>query len=99
MHIVTTVAAIQKIYDHFVSNFSANDGAENPQPFGLRLQSGEGAVRVFDKARLRPLQLEPRLPDGRGIEQIAAAGSVVPGDLFGGDVVVPSRCQAGRNRA
>jgi hypothetical protein len=95
---MTAVAAIQKIHNHFVPHFRANHGPKNSQPDRLRLRISKGAVCVFDEAGLRPLQLKPRLPDGCSREQIVTAGGVVPADIFGGDVVVPSRRQAGGKR-
>ena len=93
------VSAIQEIDNDLVANFGANHRAENSQPLGLRLGNGEGVVCVFDETSLRPSQLlRPRLRNGVAIQQIVAAGSVVPGDVFGGDVVMPGCGKAGGNR-
>ena len=96
MDIVTAVSAIQKVDHDLVPDFGANHRAENSQPLGLRLRSSEGVIRVFDKTAFRPLHLlRPRLRNGVAIQQIVAARSVVPGDVFGGNVVMPGCRQTG----
>ncbi len=82
----------------FIADFGADHRTKNSQPVRLRLLRRESVVRIFDESRLLPLQLEPWLPDGYRIQQIDTAGSVVPGDIFSGDVIVPGRGQAGRKR-
>src|ERR1700722_9982152 len=98
MQVMAEVSAIQKFDDNFVPNFRPNDWPKNSQPLGLGLLGGESIVGIFDEAGLGPLQLQnPRLANGRGIEQIVAAWSVIPRNVFGSDVIMPGRCQARGN--
>lgn len=93
---MTAVPTIQEVDHDLVSNFGANDRAENSQPLGLPFWGREGIVCVFDKTALIPFQLSrPRLRNGIAIQQVVPAGSVVPSDVFGGNVVMPGCGQAG----
>ena len=73
-----------------------SDVSVNSQPRRRRLRSLEGIVRVFDQAALVPFQLSrPWRRNGIAIQQVVPARSVVPSDVFGGDVVMPGCRQAG----
>jgi hypothetical protein len=64
----------------------------------LWLGRGESVIGVLDEAALRPqVFLLPRLREYLTVEQIMAAGGVVPGDVLGGDVVMSGRRQARGN--
>jgi hypothetical protein len=96
MQIVTATSTIQEVDHDLVSNFGANDWAEDSQPLGPSLWSREGIVCVFDKTTFIPFQLSrPRPRNEIAIQQVAPTRSVVPGDVFGCYVVMPSFSQAG----
>ena len=89
MDIVNTDAAIQELHQDSVANLCANNRSQQAQPLGLRFSNRECAVGVFNEAGLGPLSL---LAPGHGqmgpVYQIPLAGGIVPGCIFGGDVVV-----------
>src|SRR5579864_6675030 len=98
MDVMAALAAIQEDDDDLVPDFCADHRAQNSEPVRLRLRTLKSVVRIFDVPRLRPLHFQrPRLRDGRSIQKITAARRVVPGNVFGRDVVM-ARCGKARRK-
>src|SRR5689334_10172079 len=92
MHVDAVVARgqISKMHHHRVSYFRANDGAEDAEPFGLRLTLGKTSVCVLDKPGLLPLAMEsPGKGNVLAVHQFQTAGKIIPIHLFRGNVVFP----------
>src|SRR6185437_3666723 len=89
MNTVGINASIQEVHDNFVANLGADNRAEDSQPFRLRRTYCEGCVRVADVAGLGPFRMStPGTRQWTTFNQVPAAGREVPGNVFGGDVVV-----------
>src|SRR5260221_4868775 len=60
MHVDAVVGRrkISKMHHHRVSYFRPDDGAQNPEPFGLRLTLGKTTVCVLDKPGLVPASMK-----------------------------------------